>query len=287
MASILHFLSPYEFSPTVASTTALALAAYIAGLRRRGLRGQGGRALAYITGVLLIYASLQTHFDWWSQHMFFVHRAQHLILHHVGPFLIALSAPFATLMAGVPESLRRRAVEPLLANRALRLTYRTVQQPFVSSLLFVGIIYVWLIPSLHFYAMLNVPLYNAMNWGMAIDGLLFWHVMLDRRAPAPGRVAGYGMRIGLLVAVTLPQLLLGAYIALTRHDLYPVYAVCGRLWPIAPTTDQTLGGLITWIPPAMMSVIGVLVVLGQWMRRENPAGLPAVPAGQRRGQTAT
>ena len=192
-----------------------------------------------------------------------------------------------TLLAGVPSGLRRRVVEPVLANRVLWACYRGVQQPFVSALLFVGLIYLWLIPSIHFFAMLNVPLYNAMNWGMAIDGLLFWHVMLDRRAPEPGLVAGYGMRIGLLVAVAFPQLLLGAYIALSHRDLYPVYAVCGRLWPISPTTDQTLGGLITWIPPAMMSFIGVLVVLGQWMRRENPEGLPASAPGQRPKQTAT
>jgi putative membrane protein len=279
MASVIHFLSPYEFSPTVALATGLTLAAYIAGLWRGGMPG-AGRVAAFITGLVLIYAVVQTHYDQWSQHMFFVHRAQHLVLHHLGPFLIALSAPFTTLLAGVPEPIRRRVVEPLVGNPWLGAAYRTVQQPLVSAVLFVGLIYLWLIPPIHFFAMLNVPLYNAMNWSMAIDGLLFWHVMLDRRVPRPGRVAGYGLRIGILVAVAFPQILLGAYISLVHRDLYPVYAVCGRLWPIAPTDDQTLGGLITWIPPAMMSFVGMLVVLGQWMRHENPRGLPAVPVGQ-------
>jgi putative membrane protein len=279
MASIAHFLSPYEFSPTVALITVASLAAYTVGLKRLGLRGRRASALAFVAGVVLTYAVLQTQYDRWSQHMFFVHRAQHLVLHHLGPFLIALSAPMTTLLAGIPGPLRRGLVEPVQANRMLGIGYRAVQQPFVSALLFVGLIYLWLLPSLHFFAMLNVPLYNTMNWSMAIDGLLFWHVVLDRRPPEPGRVAGYGVRIGMLVAVVFPQILLGAYIALAGRDLYPVYAVCGRLWPMSPTTDQTLGGLITWIPPAMMSVVGMLVVLGQWMRRENPRGLPAVPAG--------
>ncbi|HEX5420865.1 MAG TPA: cytochrome c oxidase assembly protein [Gammaproteobacteria bacterium] len=275
IASILQFVAPYEFSPTVALVALLSLAAYIRGLRLRGLKGRGARAFAFITGVVLMYASLQTQYDYWSQHMFFVHRAQHLILHHLGPFLIALSAPFATLHAGVPEPIRGRALDPILANRVLRACYRAVQQPVVSGILFVGLIYFWLIPQIHFYAMLNVPTYNAMNWGMAIDGLLFWHVMLDRRVPSPGGAAGYGIRLGILIAVAFPQILLGALISFAQHDLYPVYAVCGRMWPISPVVDQQLGGLITWIPPAMMSFVGLLVVLSQWMRNANPEGLPA------------
>ncbi len=278
MAPIIQFLLPYEFSPTVATVAGLSLAAYAAGLRKQGLRRRRARAVAFVTGVVLMYAVLQTRYDLWSQHMFFVHRAQHLVLHHLGPFLVALSAPFETLLAGVPGPVRRRFLEPTLANRPLAACYRFVQRPFFSALLFVGLIYFWLIPAIHFIAMLNVPLYNAMNWSMALDGLLFWHMILDRRPPAPGRVAGYGARLAALVAVVFPQILLGAYISLAHHDLYPVYAVCGRLWPISPTDDQMLGGLITWIPPAMMSFVGLLVVLSQWMRRENPEGTAAVPA---------
>ncbi len=277
MAPIIHFLLPYEFSPTVATVTGLCLAAYFAGLRKQGPRGRMARAVAFVTGVVLMYAVLQTRFDLWSQHMFFVHRTQHLVLHHLGPFLVALSAPFDTLLAGTPAAVRRRVVEPVLENRTLGACYRFVQRPWVSTLLFVGLIYLWLIPSIHFIAMLNVPLYNAMNWSMAIDGLLFWHVILDRRAPSPGRVAAYGARIAAVVIVVFPQSVLGAYISLAHHDLYPVYSVCGRLWPIAPTDDQSLGGLITWIPPGMMSFVGLLVVLGQWMRRENPEGTAALP----------
>ena len=272
MKALLHFLSPYEFSPTVASMCAISLAAYVAGLRRRGWRSDGARPVAFLLGLALVYVSLQTHYDLWSQHMFFVHRAQHLVLHHIGPFLIALSAPLATLLAGVPDLVRRRVVEPVLAHRALRFAYRTIQQPFVSSFLFVALIYFWLIPSIHFYAMVNASLYNVMNWSMLLDGLLFWHLILDRRAPLPGQTLGYGLRIGLLVAVNLPQILLGARIFFTHQDLYPVYAFCGRLWPVTPTTDQQLGGLITWIPPAMMNVVAMLVMLSRLMHAESQQG---------------
>ena len=34
-------------------------------------------------------------------------------------------------------------------------------------------------------------------------------------------------------------------------------------------TDQEIGGLTTWIPAAMMSVIGILLVIRLWMKHSN------------------
>jgi putative membrane protein len=63
------------------------------------------------------------------------------------------------------------------------------------------------------------------------------------------------------------QIIIGAYIALSDQVLYDVYNVCGRAWPISPHTDQVIGGLTTWIPAAMMSVIGILLVIRLWMHQ--------------------
>ncbi|HET7370988.1 MAG TPA: hypothetical protein VFK45_09130, partial [Gammaproteobacteria bacterium] len=40
-------------------------------------------------------------------------------------------------------------------------------------------------------------------------------------------------------------------------------------------TDQRIGGLITWIPAAMMSVLGGIIVLRRWMHEENIDRRPA------------
>ena len=59
-----------------------------------------------------------------------------------------------------------------------------------------------------------------------------------------------------------PQIVLGAIIGFSSRDLYPYYDLCGRILPaIGAINDQHIGGIIIWIPPAMMSVIGMLLVL--------------------------
>ncbi|MGP1676890.1 MAG: cytochrome c oxidase assembly protein [Burkholderiales bacterium] len=272
---------PWEFSPTLFAACAVALALYWRGLRR--VRAQErpslSRRIGFFTGLLLVYFVMQTRFDYLSQHMFYIHRLQHLVLHHLGPFLIALSAPLAVLAAGVPASIGTGLIERFWRLPATRIGYRLLQNAVVAPLLFVGLIWFWLTSRIHFNAMLSEPLYWAMNWSMLIDGLLFWILMLDPRPRREGALLGFGARIIIVLAAMVPQMLIGAHIALTDKDLYDVYAVCGRAWEIDPLLDQHLGGLITWIPAAMMHVIAAVILIGRWARFDrNETKRPSVSA---------
>ena len=267
------FFLPWEFSPTVLIACGSALGFYLRGLHLRhaaGIRQGLLRPLAFVLGVVLIYFVMQTHYDYLSQHMFFVHRAQHLILHHLGPFLILLAEPQPVLARGLPKAMYANVLRPAWRSPLTRRIYRTLQSPVLASLLFVGLIYFWLTPSIHFDAMLSADLYQAMNWSMVLDGLLFWYLILDPRTRQQGALLGYGTRIIVLWAIILPQIVLGASIGLSRSVLFDVYDVCGRAWPLSPITDQQIGGLITWIPSSMMSAVAMLVVLRFWLRSDEP-----------------
>jgi len=277
----LHYLLPWEFSITWTLACGVAVVLYLRGWRCRHQRGErtgAWRTVAFLLGVAAIYAVTQTHYDYLAQYLFFTHRAQHLVLHHAGPFLIALAAPLPVLAAGLPA--RLAALPGWRASlRGLRPCYRLLQHPFVAPLLFVGLIYVWLIPGVHFDAMLSDDLYQLMNGSMALDGALFWWLMLERRSPRRGGL-GYGTRIVILLAVIPPQIVLGAYLVFSDRVLFEVYDVCGRAWPLAPLEDQQLGGLLTWIPATMMSVIGVLVVLGYLLHQERGEREPREAPGK-------
>lgn len=259
---MLQYLAPYEFYPEVVAFCALAALAYGRGLVVRageGLAVRPAPAIAFFAGVVLTYAVMHTWLDYVSQFMFWVHRGQHLVLHHLAPFLIVLGRPHEVLPYALPPRARARAGR-ILRHPAVRIPYRTVQQPVIASILFVGIIFYWLMPEIHFDAMLSNRLYRLMNASVFLEGLLFWWLIVDPRGRASGGL-GFGLRILMLWAVMIPQIALGAYIGLSRVELYDIYDLCGRAWPLSPLTDQQIGGLITWIPAAMMSVLGMLVVL--------------------------
>jgi len=83
-----------------------------------------------------------------------------------------------------------------------------------------------------------------------------------------------------------PQMVAGAYIALTERDLYPLFELCGRAIAMPALMDQSIGGLTMWIPAALVEVVGLLVALGTLMRLSGKHRLPQrkrrpTPAGKK------
>jgi putative membrane protein len=108
--------------------------------------------------------------------------------------------------------------------------------------------------------MLDARLYDIMNESMAIDGILFWCLILDRRPHPPARI-GSGLRALLVIAVEPLQMVLGAILSLSGRDFYPVYRICGRVWDMSALSDMHFGGLIIWLPSTLTSFAGMIVVL--------------------------
>lgn len=270
LTAFVHYLMPWEFSPTVVGLCAAFLVVYLRGMRMTGRPVSPWRHLGFLVGLVSIYVCLQTYVDYLSQHMFWVHRIQHLVLHHLGPFLIALAAPDEILARGLPAPLLR-PVRWLWKTPIVRGLYRIIQSPLIACGLFVGLIYIWLTPSIHLDAMLSIFWYKVMNWSMVVDGLLFWWLIVGPETSKVRARPGHGARMIMLLAITLPQIAIGAYITFHTTIIYDSYSICGRAWSISPLVDQQLGGLNTWIPPAMMSVLGFVIVVSRWMRVEAPS----------------
>ncbi len=262
--NLMHWLVPWEPSVLVVVCVLTAAILYLRGMRRSRV-ASWPRQLAWWLGLAIIYVGLHTHLDYYAEHQFFIHRLQHMGLHHMGPFLIMLARPGPVLRRGLPLAFRARIMRPLLAWPPVRLALDILFQPLIASVLFVGLIYLWLIPSIHFVAMLDVVWYKVMNYSMTVDGLLFWWLVLDRRPHPPARRAP-GTRILTALAVIPPQIAIGAYITFAGHDLFSVYDVCGRvLLDVSAATDQYIGGLILWVPSSMMSVVAALVAFHSWI----------------------
>jgi putative membrane protein len=253
----LPFWMPWEFSWPVYLATILTLVWFFKGLRAlsHAERPALWRSICFVTGVLSFYIVLQTHIDYWAQHMFFVHRWAHFILHHAGAFFIALGMSGPVLRAGMPDF-----VKPIMDAPALRRVVDVLQHPVVAPMLFVGLLYFWLIPAWHTRVMLDANLYEIMNWSMAINGIMFWSLILDGRPKPPARLS-HLIRALLIIIIELPQMVLGAILSLSMTDYYPVYEICGRIFDMTPLNDQHFGGLIIWLPSTLTSFAAMIVVL--------------------------
>jgi putative membrane protein len=255
-ASLPVFL-PWEFHWVEFLATFLALAWYGRGLQILPLteRPAPWRIACFVVGVLSFYVVLQTRIDYYAQHLFFAHRWAHFVLHHAGAFLIAMGMSGPALFAGMPGFLR-----PLVTARPVMAVLNVLQHPAIAPMLFVGLLYFWLIPSIHTRVMLDENLYMLMNWTMAINGVMFWSLVLDSRAKPPARLS-HLMRALMILLIELPQMVLGAILSLSMTDFYPVYNICGRVLDMTPLNDQHYGGLIIWLPGTLTSFAAMIVVL--------------------------
>jgi putative membrane protein len=261
--SLLSLLDPWEPSFGLVAIFVAAAVLYARGSRR--IRVSFARRAAFWVGLALFYIALHTRLDYYAEHQFFVHRLQHLVLHHLAPLILMASYPGSVLRAGLP--LRwRGALRRWQHRRPARIAATVVFNPAFISLAFVASVVFWLIPSVQFVAMLDWRIYLFMNWSVAVSGLLYWWMLLDHRPSPPSRTRP-GLRVLSPVITMTPQILVGAIITFSSHDLYPVFTLCGRAFTSLPASlDQSLGGLIMWVPAGVLEAIGAMMALRHLMR---------------------
>ena len=100
------FWMPWEFSWLAWLGTALPIWWYLRGivLLPQAERPHPARRAAFLLGMLVIYAVLQTRFLYLAEHLFFLNRIQHVAMHHLGPFLVALGVAGAPLRRAMPRA---------------------------------------------------------------------------------------------------------------------------------------------------------------------------------------
>jgi putative membrane protein len=271
IATLLKWMVPWEFSWVFLASFLLICVLYLRGCRRQHV--SLSRQLGFWVGLAIIYLSLHTYLDYYAEHEFFIHRLQQLLLHHLAPLLIVAAYPASVLRAGLPLSWRCRVLRPLQRSWPWRLVMGVLMQPTVATVLFIVFVLIWLVPDLQTLAMLDWRVYRFMNWTMLISGFAYWALVLDHRPHPPGRMVA-GLRV-LSPAITMtPQILAGAIVTFSKTDLYPIFEICGRAFTFNVLTGQLIGGLITWVPAALIESIGGLMALRLWLRLARNGRLP-------------
>lgn len=269
--SIINWLTPWEFSPLLLLAFFLGCWLFIRGSRVHKVTA--ARHILFWSGIVILYLSMHTRLDYYAERMFFIHRIQHLVLHHLGPLLIMAAYPGQVMRAGLPMPLRLR-LRDFRATAFGRGLEAVLTNKYFVPFLFVVLVIGFLIPVVQFYSMLDWRLYRLMNWSVVISGFMYWNLILDRR-PSPPAVMSPGGRVVSPILTMTPQMVVGAIITFTEYDLYPIFDLCGRALPgIDALTDQAIGGLTMWIPAAFIEVFGTLFALATLMRLSARGRLP-------------
>ncbi len=263
------------FDPFGPALSPLALAA-IAGLVWLYLRGVGRPRLMrervgpvrhslFAAGAVLLTLAFVGPLAGAAPRLFAAHQVQHLMIRLLGPLLIVVAHPWPVLRAGLPRGMRH-GLGRIGDRPAWKFVARILARLDVSFFLLIAALYFWQLPALHNAALTMPPLALAAHGGMALAGINFFAVVLDRRDAPEGAIQS--LRLLALVGVIVSNILLGSLTTMKEIVLYTAYDTAGRLWNFAPLVDETFGGYTIWVPSSFVIIAAIMLVFNGWNKAE-------------------
>jgi cytochrome c oxidase assembly factor CtaG len=292
-----ELIRTWSFDPLVVILLIVSSFVYITGTRNlwsAGGRGHGilvWEAIAFGGGWLSMFVALVSPLHPWGEVLFSAHMSQHEILMLISAPLLVLGRPFIAAMWCLPHAWRR-PIGSVVTDAGLKSAWRKVTSPFVAWAIHAIALWTWHVPFL-FQATLESDLVHTLQHAsFFLSALLFWWAIIcGGRGPS-----SYGAGVLYLFTTSVHSGLLGVLLTLTTRVWYPVYSDTTASWGLSPIEDQQLGGLIMWVPAAIVYIVAALFMFTGWLHEsENRArrqerrlvdDAATVPVGQGAGDVA-
>jgi putative membrane protein len=267
----ISFWNLWTFDPLIITGLSVLIALYTRGLwlskgRSANLFPWWRPTLFYI-GWLSLLAGAVSPIDGLSGDLFLMHMIQHMLLVMIAPPLILLGAPVVPVMRGLPDVVRYNFAIPLLQMRRVRRMLHFLTSPLIAWLFFVFTLWIWHIPAVYNDATQNEGLHLLQHTMFIGAAGFFWWSVIDP-VPLRPRLA-CALRLLYLFLATLQSVALGGIITLSTDVLYTYYETVPRTWSITVADDQTIAGLIMWIPGAMMYFIAMAAIFLVMLKQDD------------------
>ncbi len=223
--------------------------------------GRVASAVMFFGGLLALVAALNGPLhDLSDYYLFSAHMVQHLVLTLVVPPL---------LLAGTPAWMADAVLGAIMRYRPLDALVRTLTRPLPAFACYAVALIAWHLPG-PYNAALETHAWHVVEHVVLIaTAVLGWWPILSPSARAPA--LPYGAQLLYLFVFGMPMTVVAAFVTGADQVLYPFYAAAPRIFDITPLTDQRLGGVIMWVPAAIIPVLVFSLVFFRWVAAEADA----------------
>jgi putative membrane protein len=214
--------------------------------------------LLFFTGLLALVAALNGPLhDLSDYYLFSAHMVQHLML-------TLVVAPL--LLAGTPTWMADALLETLVRVRPLGAIIGALTRPLPAFTCYAVALIAWHLPGPYNAALESHRWHVAEHLVLIASAVLGWWPILSPATVAPA--LPYGGQLLYLFVFGMPMTVVAAFVTRAEHVLYPFYAAAPRIFDITPLTDQRIGGVIMWVPAAVIPVLVFSVVFFRWVAAE-------------------
>jgi cytochrome c oxidase assembly factor CtaG len=247
--------------PVVIGLTAAGLI-YTAGWRqyRRRLPGRVARShlAAFLGGLSCLGLAIASPLDQAADTRLSAHMVQHSLLFIVVPALLLVGQPLPPLLRGLPDSLRRSLVAPLLRRRSVRAAAHVLVHPLAALPVSSVIFWSWHVPALYQLALRLPAVHLVEHASFLAGGILFWYPVVQ---PWPSRPRWpRASMIPYLLAADVQNTVLAAVLTFSDRVFYPFYEFHSPATEAAALNDQVLAGVIMWVPMSLAYLVPAVVL---------------------------
>jgi cytochrome c oxidase assembly factor CtaG len=245
--------------PLVLAPALVAAALYARGFttlaRRMPDRFGAARLVAFMAGIAILLLAASPLLDELSHALLQAHMTQHLMLMLVAPPLLWMGAPVAPMLLGLPRPLRR-VVARALGTAPVRRLARALAHPALGWTAFIVAFWSWHVPALYDLALRSEAWHHIEHASFFATALLFWRPVIR---PWPSRVSWppWSM-IPYLVLAELQNTTLAAILTFSDRVIYPAYESLWRPWGLTALEDQSIAGVIMWVPGSIAFLLPLL-----------------------------
>jgi putative membrane protein len=234
-------------------------AAGVHALWRHAGIGRGVRvwqAAAFAAAILTLVIALISPLDAAASALFSAHMAQHALLMLVAAPLLVLGEPGVAFTWALPRDVLAY-VHDAQRNRIWSAAARALTHPLAVWILFAATFWIWHAPPIYDAAVRHDTLHALEHVTLLGVSVLFWWTLLHA---AGRRRFEYGAAVVFVFTTMLQMMIVPALLIFSGESWYPYYAHISPAWRLTPLQDQSLAGLIMWMPSNV-----IFLVVGGWL----------------------
>jgi putative membrane protein len=253
-----------SWSPPLAVNASLCFAVvlYLRGwIRLRAARPQlisAWRLTAFLAGVAGIWLALGSPLEAFDDVSLTIHMVQHVLLMSVSPPLILLGWPTLPLLRGLPQSMTRSAIGPILRLEAVKRIEGVATNPVVCWFVAAFALIAWHIPGAFEAALRSDWLHELEHASFLGAGLFFWWPVVQPW-PSTNRWPRWSVPLYLFCA-TLPCDILSGFLAFCDRVVYSSYLSGPRTFGISALQDQECAAALMWVSVTLILLLPAVMV---------------------------
>ena len=266
MIALLHGVTEFSWTrwpihPSTVIGCAVVLGAYFAAigpLRRKygwAERVETWQPICFTSSILImLLASNGPLHELSDLFLFSAHMVQHLLM-------TLLMAPL--MLAGIPEWLWRVMIRRTVGFGVARVLTSPLVAFGVYNVVFAG----WHFPMFYNWALENHNVHIVQHIMFIVAALFMWWPVMEP-VPELARLIT-PLRMVYLFAISIPMSVVSALITLSPEVLYTWYGGADRIFNLTVIEDQQLGGLIMWVPGALIFWVAISILFYRWAKAAN------------------